>query len=388
MSNRFSFALACLLTLLLVATAQIAYNPQTNAVLCSKVNGSYCVHGSLAGSTIISCASKDTVEIRSCNILLSSILPEGYKQQATCYESSPTAGDALCVFNGTGYTAYRTTISVPDSTLCNEEDLWAYYSPQFAAAGTDNTSPPNEHDPGHEPGHSPDRGHSNDAQETATDFPLLPPQLPLPTPHTLLTLTSRSTAPSISSPVFVQSPRPLVSSSAHKRAEGIATTRVCSNPWAMPTAMQWLAASPPVALAPDLVVVPVTVGESGRSTAVDIAAAVDGGAGAGAAIGGTGGTAAHSPATPSRSTSTFTSTIYLSHMRSFVTSFTTVIDAPAATSSATKTGPGHLSTTTTVAMETGVTSNTSTSDCWDWRVGISGWSLMCALVGVGVFIVG
>ncbi|RDH22837.1 hypothetical protein M747DRAFT_363923 [Aspergillus niger ATCC 13496] len=120
-------ALTTLLAFLLTVAAQIAYDPETNSLLCSKPGGSYCASGSLEGPTIITCASQHTVEISSCNIFLKDLLPEGYEEKATCYENTPWAGEALCAFNGTGYALIKKSrdvvpVSVPETILCGDED--------------------------------------------------------------------------------------------------------------------------------------------------------------------------------------------------------------------------------------------------------------------------
>ncbi|GLA24444.1 acidic leucine-rich nuclear phosphoprotein 32 member [Aspergillus niger] len=102
-------------------------DPETNSLLCSKPGGSYCASGSLEGPTIITCASQHTVEISSCNIFLKDLLPEGYEEKATCYETTSWAGDALCAFNGTGYALIKKSrdvvpVSVPETVLCGDDD--------------------------------------------------------------------------------------------------------------------------------------------------------------------------------------------------------------------------------------------------------------------------
>ncbi|GLA77655.1 hypothetical protein AtubIFM55763_009845 [Aspergillus tubingensis] len=120
-------ALTTLLALLLTAAAQIAYDPETNSLVCSKPGGSYCASGSLEGPTIITCASQHTVEISLCNLFLKDLLPEGYEEKATCYETTSSAGDALCAFNGTGYAIIKKSrdvvpVSVPETILCDDEN--------------------------------------------------------------------------------------------------------------------------------------------------------------------------------------------------------------------------------------------------------------------------
>ncbi|OJJ82452.1 uncharacterized protein ASPGLDRAFT_153216, partial [Aspergillus glaucus CBS 516.65] len=67
----------------------------------------------------MSCLSNTDAEIRSCNIELSKILPRGYEETAVCYESSPSAGDAVCAFNGTGYTLDGSRVKLDETVLCD-----------------------------------------------------------------------------------------------------------------------------------------------------------------------------------------------------------------------------------------------------------------------------
>ncbi|KAI9925527.1 hypothetical protein MW887_005908 [Aspergillus wentii] len=102
-----------------LSRAQMKYEPDTNSLFCSKPGGSYCASASLKGSTMISCASSSFAQIRSCNVELAKILPGGYESTAVCYESSPDSGDAVCVFNGTGYTLIGSKIHIPETILCD-----------------------------------------------------------------------------------------------------------------------------------------------------------------------------------------------------------------------------------------------------------------------------
>ncbi|RAH81794.1 hypothetical protein BO86DRAFT_399629 [Aspergillus japonicus CBS 114.51] len=122
MGSLWALMVTIFLSFLLSATAQILYDPDTNIVLCPQNGGSYCVHGSLKGPTLISCASNVSVEIHICNILLSKVLPDEYKQAATCHETSPSAGDALCAFNGTGYLLSSPVlpVAIPETLLCED----------------------------------------------------------------------------------------------------------------------------------------------------------------------------------------------------------------------------------------------------------------------------
>lgn len=75
---------------------------------------------------------------------LKDLLPEGYEEKATCthppniynplstneragYETTSSAGDALCAFNGTGYAIIKKSrdvvpVSVPETILCDDEN--------------------------------------------------------------------------------------------------------------------------------------------------------------------------------------------------------------------------------------------------------------------------
>ncbi|EYE97506.1 uncharacterized protein EURHEDRAFT_420431, partial [Aspergillus ruber CBS 135680] len=73
-------------------------SPKTNTLLCSKPGGHYCLEGSLKSPIMMSCLSNTDAEIR--------------------YESSPSAGDAVCAFNGTGYTLDGSRVKVGETALC------------------------------------------------------------------------------------------------------------------------------------------------------------------------------------------------------------------------------------------------------------------------------
>ncbi|RAQ55151.1 hypothetical protein AFGD_012270 [Aspergillus flavus] len=96
-------------------------NQKTPQNLCSTPGTHYCLHGSLQSPEMLSCVSRTKAELRSCNIELARIIPKGYDGWALCYESSPAAGDAICTFNGTGYTRMRSTVEVPGARICDVE---------------------------------------------------------------------------------------------------------------------------------------------------------------------------------------------------------------------------------------------------------------------------
>ncbi|OJJ42872.1 hypothetical protein ASPZODRAFT_147038 [Penicilliopsis zonata CBS 506.65] len=98
---------------------QVAYDPVTNALVCSKAGGSFCIGKSLDATTMASCVSATVVEVRSCGIQLAQIIPSDLRFAAVCFESSPSSGDAVCAFNGTGYTLSNEPVPVPGSILCD-----------------------------------------------------------------------------------------------------------------------------------------------------------------------------------------------------------------------------------------------------------------------------
>ncbi|KAE8132900.1 hypothetical protein BDV38DRAFT_287255 [Aspergillus pseudotamarii] len=86
--------------------------------LCSTPGTHYCTYSSLHGPEILSCVSRTRAELRSCNIELARIIPKAMRG----YESSPDAGDAICAFNGMGYSRLRGgTVEVPGTEICEDE---------------------------------------------------------------------------------------------------------------------------------------------------------------------------------------------------------------------------------------------------------------------------
>ncbi|KNG86128.1 hypothetical protein ANOM_005477 [Aspergillus nomiae NRRL 13137] len=96
-------------------------NQRTPNNLCSTPGTHYCTHSSLHSPEILSCVTRTRAELRSCNVELARIIPKGYEEWALCYESSPAAGDAVCAFNGTGYTRKGATVAVPETGICEDE---------------------------------------------------------------------------------------------------------------------------------------------------------------------------------------------------------------------------------------------------------------------------
>ncbi|KAL4753083.1 hypothetical protein BDW72DRAFT_191446 [Aspergillus terricola var. indicus] len=152
-------ALTFIFTLIILQStliqAQIRYDSKTNHLLCPAPNKQYCAAASLQSSSIISCTQQGTAEIRSCEIeygpptsagicrvgkwtsranaavinRLSSILPVGYERAAVCYESSFQSGDALCAFNGKGYTLEGLEVNVPETVLCDDIPPFPFIPP-------------------------------------------------------------------------------------------------------------------------------------------------------------------------------------------------------------------------------------------------------------------
>ncbi|KAL2008175.1 hypothetical protein VTN00DRAFT_8157, partial [Thermoascus crustaceus] len=112
-----ALAVAWLLALVRVVAGQISYNAETNSLMCSKPEGTYCDGVSLTTPILINCASANVAEVHSCDLVLAHILPDGFQEAALCYESSESAGDAVCAFNGTGYTLYGISYEIPESSI-------------------------------------------------------------------------------------------------------------------------------------------------------------------------------------------------------------------------------------------------------------------------------
>ncbi|KAL4903905.1 hypothetical protein BDW74DRAFT_179489 [Aspergillus multicolor] len=85
--------------LLSLVNAQISYDAKTNHLLCSTPNTHYCAAASLQGSSIVS-----------------------------CYQSSSNSGDAVCAFNGTGYTIEGLGVNVPETVLCDDIPFFRPYA--------------------------------------------------------------------------------------------------------------------------------------------------------------------------------------------------------------------------------------------------------------------
>ncbi|MCJ1357451.1 MAG: hypothetical protein MMC33_007447 [Icmadophila ericetorum] len=85
------------------ASAQFTINPNgTITCAASDPNGDFCAGASLSTNIIIRCTS-GVGQAGNCNDNLAGVPPVGVKDFAPCFQSSPTAGDAVCSFNGIGY---------------------------------------------------------------------------------------------------------------------------------------------------------------------------------------------------------------------------------------------------------------------------------------------
>ncbi|RDW74393.1 uncharacterized protein DSM5745_07055 [Aspergillus mulundensis] len=159
-ANAMTSLLILILTILQLSLvhAQISYDSKTNHLLCPAPNTHYCAAASLQGSSIVSCTPDGMAEIRSCSTeyvtpllhyselhrILSGILPVGYEEAAVCYQSSSHSGNAVCAFNGTGYTTEGLEVNVPETVLCDNITLIRPYAEKingdaetYDAAATD-----------------------------------------------------------------------------------------------------------------------------------------------------------------------------------------------------------------------------------------------------------
>ncbi|KAL4933064.1 uncharacterized protein BDV17DRAFT_287422 [Aspergillus undulatus] len=94
-------------TLLLPIHTQIGCDSKANHTLCPNPETRFCASGSLQGPSITSCTAGE----------------DGKAEIRSCYESTPQAEDAVCAFNGTGYTPAGFEVDVPETILCDEHDL-------------------------------------------------------------------------------------------------------------------------------------------------------------------------------------------------------------------------------------------------------------------------
>jgi hypothetical protein len=84
------------------ASAQVTYDPNTGKFTCAVPNGVYCAGDSLSTNIIIRC-SNGVGQPGNCNDNLAGIPPVGVKSSALCYQSSLTAADGACSYNGVAY---------------------------------------------------------------------------------------------------------------------------------------------------------------------------------------------------------------------------------------------------------------------------------------------
>ncbi|KAK3078579.1 hypothetical protein LTS18_007150, partial [Coniosporium uncinatum] len=77
-------------------------NATTGQFICPFALGAYCAGDSLATDVVLQC--EDFIGIpRSCKDHLNAILPAGIKAWAPCHQSSPSAADAACSYQGWKY---------------------------------------------------------------------------------------------------------------------------------------------------------------------------------------------------------------------------------------------------------------------------------------------
>ncbi|KAF7507491.1 hypothetical protein GJ744_010422 [Endocarpon pusillum] len=103
-STKSIFAMKSAIALALIGaaytSAQVEYN--NGSFVCAEPDANYCAGNSLSTNIIIRCTGTEG-QPGNCNDNLAGIPPVGVKSSATCYQSSPSAGDAACSFNGIVY---------------------------------------------------------------------------------------------------------------------------------------------------------------------------------------------------------------------------------------------------------------------------------------------
>ncbi|KAJ9293489.1 hypothetical protein DTO271G3_7754 [Paecilomyces variotii] len=117
-------------------SGQVDGDLAAGTLICSTVGGTYCDGQSMETATFISCLSLSVAEFHSCNALLVDVLPDDFKQSALCYQSSESAGDAVCAFNGTGYFLDGSRFSLPETLLSNLEPLGNPAEPELSSLST------------------------------------------------------------------------------------------------------------------------------------------------------------------------------------------------------------------------------------------------------------
>lgn len=85
-----------------VAYGQATFNSTTGEFTCAIPNGVYCAGSSLTSNIIIRC-SNGVGQPGNCNDNLAGVPPVGVKTSALCYQTSDTAGDGACSYNGVAY---------------------------------------------------------------------------------------------------------------------------------------------------------------------------------------------------------------------------------------------------------------------------------------------
>ncbi|KAI9893946.1 MAG: hypothetical protein M1814_005499 [Vezdaea aestivalis] len=98
-----------------LVSAQATFNQDTKEFNCAMPGGSYCAGDSLATNVIIRC-NNGKGQAGNCADNLSGVAPAGNKAEAKCYQSSNTAGDAACSWQGQVYGSNGTTYPVSSSS--------------------------------------------------------------------------------------------------------------------------------------------------------------------------------------------------------------------------------------------------------------------------------
>ncbi|OJJ67955.1 hypothetical protein ASPBRDRAFT_660455, partial [Aspergillus brasiliensis CBS 101740] len=242
-------------------------DPKSNTLYCSKPGRSYCASGSLEGPLVFACAVQHSVVIRSCNIFLKDILPVGYEGKATCYETNPHAGDALCAFNGTGYKLINTLrdavpISVPETILCSYEDEDAIRNhtlgnPYIADADAEyptivyvDGEGINKQKEGSSDSHlTPGEDAAAAAAVPSPSVPVPPPLLPgtplrktpsafgssMPTQSSMVRKDSTFSSSSVSAAIQKEKQNENENENENERRATREHERVCSDPWRLPS---------------------------------------------------------------------------------------------------------------------------------------------------------
>lgn len=98
------------------ADAQITVN-DNGTISCPATGSAFCAGDSLSTNIIVRCPTPGGQgQPGNCNDNLAGVPPVGVKLFAPCYQTSPTAGDAACSYNGIAYPDSGASYAIPGAS--------------------------------------------------------------------------------------------------------------------------------------------------------------------------------------------------------------------------------------------------------------------------------